>query len=116
MKSNINLIFHIMAVIFCLFSLSLCTYPVDNNGLVENYQRNNDENSFDFRRPGALSAQIVSVTRPNVTPCPRVFRYLFDGEDWEGRVRVDKPAPRGLPSYLRVEMSVGFKYDSVSLK
>lgn len=115
MKS-ITDIHHIMAVFFCLFAFALCSYPTDNRITDKNYQQNHDDNSFDFKRPGALNAQIVSVSRPNVSPCPRVFRYLFDGEEWEGRVKVDSPAPRGLPSYLRVEMSVGFKYNSVSCR
>lgn len=113
----------IMAVYLCLFSFSLCAYPVDNRFIENNYNNINYQpqnyggNMYDYRRAGSLSAQTVSVPTAqssNVSPCPKVFRYLFDGEDWEGRVRVDKPAPRGLPSYLRVEMSIGFRYNSVS--
>lgn len=115
MKSNDNS-HQIMAVFFCLFPFSFCAYPANNQQMIINYQQNhNTNNNFDFRRGAALSNnQIVSVSKPNVSPCPRVFRYLFDGEEWEGRLQIEKPAPRGLPSFLKVEMSVGFKYNSVS--
>lgn len=118
MKSNVNSHL-IMAVFFCLFPLYLCAYPADHQQMMmPNYQQQNHENSYDYRRPVALNAlslnsQIVSAPK-NISPCPRVFRYLYNGEEWEGRLRVDKPAPRGMPSFLRVEMSVGFKFNSVS--
>lgn len=101
-----------MAVIFCLFAFTLCNHIPADNQVIENY----NEHSLNYQKAGSLAAQIVSVPKNNISPCPQVFRYIFDGSEWAGALRVQNPAPRGYPSFLRVQMTVGFNYKSVSFK
>lgn len=104
--------FQIMAVIFCLFAFALCNLSEEHNQFNTNYHQNqlNYQNKIN-----SLNAQIVSVPKNFASPCPKVFRYIFDGDEWEGWLRVRNPAPRGLPSFLRVQMSIGINYNSVSI-
>lgn len=61
-----------------------------------------------------LRAQVISVPRDYFSPCPERFRYTFNGKEWFGLVVVKKPAPKGVLSKLKIQMSVGFHFSSVS--
>lgn len=102
-----------MAAIFCLFSVTLCKFA--GHDVVENTNNLNlDYNNHHQQETLPLSAQIVTVPRIYISPCPQSFRYTFNGKEWFGLVVIAKPAPRGVPSKLKVLLSVGFHLSSVS--
>lgn len=94
-----------MAATLCLFSLAFCS--VSN-------EPNNNGNDLNSNQHLSLSAQVVSIPRTFVSPCPQSFRYTFDGQDWFGIVTITTPAPRGIPSIIKVILSVPVKLSSVS--
>lgn len=100
-----------MAAIFCLFSVTLCNLA--SNEVTDNSINLSNENS---RQDLAMSlnAQLITVPRVYISPCPESFRYTFNGKEWFGLIVVKKPAPRGTTSKLKVLLSVGFHFSSVS--
>lgn len=97
-----------MAAIFCLFSVAMCSSS-----------HNDVSNGLSLEGNGVatpLSAQIISVPRVYISPCPVAFRYAFNGREWFGLVVVGNPARAGIPSKLKVILSLGFHYSFVSQK
>lgn len=108
-----------MAAIFCLFSVTLCKFsgneaPGIANNLIKLEHNNNvnNVNQKDLTLP--LSAQLVTVPRIYISPCPETFRFTFNGKEWFGLVVISKPARIGIPSRTRVVLSVGFNLSAVS--
>lgn len=97
-----------MAAIFCLFSVALC--KLTNQDISNNLNLSNEENS-DLALP--LSAQIITVPRVYISPCPESFRYTFNGKEWFGLLAVAQPAKIGIPSKTKVLLSLGFHLKSV---
>lgn len=97
-----------MAAIFCLFSVALCKFP--------EHSISQHSNHLETNSVLPLSAQLVTVPRVYISPCPESFRYTFNGKEWFGLVVIGKPARRGIPSRLKVQLSVGFNYNSVSFR
>lgn len=62
-----------------------------------------------------LSVQFVTVQRHLFSHCPDIFRYSFNGKEWFGLLIIHRPAPKGVPSRLKVLLSIGFYLSSVSL-
>lgn len=99
-----------MAAIFCLFSVALCKFKNEDvsNGPI---MSSDDANYSDKGIP--LSAQLITVPRVYISPCPETFRYTFNGKEWFGLVVIAKPAHVGIPSRIKVVLSVGFQLNSV---
>jgi hypothetical protein len=111
MKNKTN---RTMAAIFCLFSVALCKFS--GNDLIENTNHLNINDNDVKQDHLPLSAQIITVPRVYISPCPESFRYTFNGKEWFGLVVIGKPAPRGIPSRLKIVLSVGFHLSSVSFR
>ena len=93
-----------MAAIFCLFSVTLC--KLSSHEITNEHQVN-----YDSVQP--LSAQLVTVPRVYISPCPAYFRYTFNSKEWFGLLVIPRPAPRGFRSKLQVILSLGFQLHSV---
>lgn len=91
-----------MTVIICHFFYILC-----------NLSHESTHDSIPLKG-ASLAVQTVSIHQNYISPCPKVFRYIFNGDEWQGLLHVKKTAPRGLPSFLRIQMTIGFNYSSVS--
>lgn len=61
-----------------------------------------------------MPLKVINVPRVYNSPCPKIFRYIFDGKEWSGVVMIKNPAPKGKPSETKVVLSIGFRYTSVS--
>lgn len=95
-----------MAAIFCLFSVALC--KLTNQGV------SNETNLGNSNEKGMpLTAQLITVPRVYISPCPESFRYTFNGKEWFGLVVIAKTAPAGVPSRIKVILSVGLHLNSV---
>lgn len=93
-----------MAAALCLFSIAFCNLSSESSS---------EANDLNSNQHLSLAAQVVSIPRTFVSPCPQSFRYTFDGQDWFGIVTVTTPAPRGIPSRIKVILSVPVKLNSV---
>lgn len=102
-----------MAAIFCLFSVTLCRFAGDTPDNSLSLDNRNDDFNQDLVMP--LATQFVTVPRVYISPCPEYFRYTFNGKQWFGLLVINNPARPGIPSRLRVELSLGFQLNSVSL-
>lgn len=92
-----------MATIFFMFSLTLCLASSVTS-----------PDHFVPERVLPLSAQFVTVQRQLFSHCPEIFRYAFNGKEWHGLLVIARPAPKGVPSRLKVLLSIGFYLSSVS--
>lgn len=99
-----------MAAIFCLFSVALCKMA---NRDISNDLNNSNDNNNNVAMP--LSAQIITVPRVYISPCPESFRYTFNGKEWFGLLVIAKPAPIGFASRTRVLLSIGLNLKAVRL-
>lgn len=105
-----------MAAIYCLFSVALC--KISSQGVMENPSSLQYDNEFKHDSVSILplSVQIITVPRAYISPCPEIYRYVhINGKEWFGLVVIPNPAARGIPSRLKVQLSIGFRLTSVSL-
>lgn len=49
-----------------------------------------------------------------VSPCPKMFQYRFDGQEWYGLLSVKDPE-KGKPLHLKVALSLRGKPSTVSI-
>jgi hypothetical protein len=102
-----------MAAIFCLFSVTLC--KLSSNEISNEPSNSLSDGSNQNNQVMGLSAQLVTVPRVYISPCPEIFRYTFNGKEWFGLAVVPNPARRGITSRLKVILTLGFNFQSVSL-
>ena len=96
-----------MAAIFCLFSVTLCklaTQDVPESMSLSNTHHNS---------PQQPTPQLINVPRQYISPCPNYFRYTFNGKEWFGLLAVP-PLPLGRTFHMKVFLSLGISYNSVS--
>mgnify|MGYP003471444605 FL=1 len=97
-----------MAAIFCLFSITLCKLAgqeVEVNEISNRFGGDNDNQ--------IASANIISVPRVYISPCPNSFRYTFNGKEWFGLLAL--PSARlGKTMKIKLLLSVGINLKSVS--
>lgn len=99
-----------MAAALCVFSLILCKIASDDISMYSNNALSENINSG-LGIP--LKAQVVNVPRFFISPCPEMFRYMFNGNEWMGLATINKPAPKGINSKIKIVLSVGFHFSSV---
>lgn len=104
-----------MAAIFCLFSVTLCKFSGHDISQNSNHLSIHDNNEGG-NSVMPLSAQFVTVPRVYISPCPESFRYTFNGKEWFGLVVIGKPARPGIPSRIKIQLSVGFHLSAVSFR
>lgn len=102
-----------MAVIFCLFSLTLCKLANQTPEMLSSKEVNNIENQHNFENIQPLSA-IVSVPRTYVSPCPETFRYTFNGNEWIGLIAVPNNKRLGKKIKIQIILSVRVLIHTVS--
>ena len=93
-----------MDAALCVFSLLLCKISNDDISINSN---------LDSGLGIPLKNQVVNIPRFYVSPCPEMFRYIFNGHEWMGLATIRKPAPKGKNSKIKILLSVGFHYSSV---
>lgn len=98
-----------MASLFCLFSVALCNLNSQNSQGVENRA-----GFSDIKNEMPLASQFVTVPRVYTSPCPKFFRYTFNGQQWFGLIAMPS-VPTGRMLQLRVLLTIGFDLNSVSL-
>jgi hypothetical protein len=99
-----------MAAIFCLFSITLCKLAGQD---VETPEISNRFGGSDESSPSSLSAQIITVPRVYISPCPSAFRYTFNGKEWFGLLAVPS-LKLGKTHKIKLLLSVGINLKSVS--
>lgn len=93
-----------MAAIFCLFSITLCKLAGQDAPTHELSNRfGGSENS----------AQLITVPRVYISPCPTSFRYTFNGNEWFGLLAVPS-LKLGKTHKIKLLLSVGINLKSVS--
>jgi hypothetical protein len=98
-----------MAVIFCLFTLILC--KLANNEISDTFIENDNA----IQNSVGLNAQLITIPRVYISPCPEVYRYTYNGKEWNGLVIIKRPTPKGVTSKIKIILSIGFHLSSVSL-
>lgn len=99
-----------MAAIFCLFSITLCKLAGQDVEVNEISNRfgGGDSNQI-------ASANIITVPRVYISPCPNSFRYTFNGKEWFGLLAL--PSARlGKTMKVKLLLSVGINLKSVRFK
>lgn len=99
-----------MAAIFCLLGMTLCGLSSNGDSNHLTTVENSGHNSV-----LPLNAQLITVPRVYISPCPESFRYTFNGKEWFALVVIRKPQTKGKISKIKVHLSVGFHLSSVSL-
>lgn len=100
-----------MAAIFCLIYVAFCTLSSTEISNDSN-QLTSENLKHDTVIP--LNAQLVTVPRIYVSPCPKIFRYTFNGKEWFALIVIKNPAPKGFTSRIKIVLSVGVHLSAVS--